>query len=94
MLPCDANVYITMHMDLPEYRDFDTLRRFADKHVKVMTSLERQRKGVRAAPVRLVEAYGGQVEGDEGQDDNAEGAEEDFVYPALDGLDVEQQLKV
>ena len=51
-------------MDLPEYREFDALVRFADKYVKVMTSLERQRMGQRAAPVRLVEAIGSQGEDD------------------------------
>ena len=36
-----------------------------DKYVKVMTSLHRQRKGVKSsAPVRLIEAYNGQGEED------------------------------
>ena len=64
--------------------------------MKVMTSLDRQRKGVKSsAPVRLIEAYNGQYEEDGYAIDGDEEAEEDnFVYPALDGLDVEQRVEV
>ena len=50
-------------MDLPEYQDVDSLRRFADKSVKVMTSLEKQRKVQRSAAVRLLEASIGHDDG-------------------------------
>ena len=45
LLPPDVAAHVTLHMDLPEYREFDALKRFTDKYVKVMTRLERQRKG-------------------------------------------------
>ena len=83
-------------MDLPQYKEFNDLRKLTDKYVKVMTSLDRQRKGVRSqVPVRLVDRLNseGELDGlaidDEGYED-----EEDFIYPALDGLDVEQQVEV
>ena len=63
-------------MDIPEHKDLETLTRLADKYVKVMTSLDRQRRRTRAAPVRLVEAYSGQGEEDGLCIDGAEVEEE------------------
>ena len=95
LLPHDVAAHVTLHMNLPQYRDFHELRKFTDNYVKVMTSLDRQRKGVKSsAPVRLVEAFNGQMEEDGWAIDGEEPEEEDFVYPALDGLDVEQRVEV
>ncbi len=56
LLPPDVAAQVTLHMDLPQYKEFGELRKFTDKYVKVMTSLDRQRKGVKSqAPVRLVD---------------------------------------
>ena len=83
-------------MDRPQYRELEELWRFTDKYMKVMTSLDRQRKGVRSsAPVRLIEAYNGQCDEDGYTIDGDEEAEEDnFVYPLLDCLDVDQRVEV
>jgi hypothetical protein len=95
LLPHDVAAHVTLHMNLPQYRDFHELRKFTDNYVKVMTSLYRQRKGVKSsAPVRLVEAFNGQMEEDGWAIEGEEQEEEDFVYPALDGLDVEQRVEV
>ena len=45
-------------------------------------------------PVRLIEACNGQAEEDGYAIDGEDPDEEDFIYPALDGLDVEQQVEV
>ena len=76
-------------MDLTRYSDFEELKRFTD-----MYSLDRQRRGQRSAALRFVESYGGQVASDDEPDEKAKDEGEDFIYPALDGLDVEQQLEV
>ena len=47
-LPPDVAAHVTLHMDLPQFKNFEELRKFTDKYVKVMTSLDRQRKGVRS----------------------------------------------
>ena len=85
LLPPDVAAHATLHMDFTQYREVDALKRFADKYVKVMTSLERQRKGQISALVRLLEAIGSQ-----GEDDGlcVDGSGEDvdeWTYPALDG---------
>ena len=56
-------------------------------YVKVMTCFDRQRKGTRSAPIRRVEEDGYAVDGEDEADDN------NFVYPALDGLDVKTRLR-
>ena len=64
--------------------------------MKVMTSLDRQRKGVRSqAPVRLVDKLNSDGEDDGYAIDGAEYEDEDnFIDPALDGLDVDQKVEV
>ena len=72
------------------------MRNFTDKYVKVMTALDRQRKGVSfQVPVRLIDNLNSDGEFDGLAIDDAEYEDEDsFVYPALDGLDVEQRVEV
>ena len=95
LLPADVAARVTLHMDLPQYRDLEELRKFTDKYVKVMTSLDRQRKGVRStASVRIVEAYNGQGEDDGYAIDGAKGDDEKLIYPDLEGLDVDQRIEV
>ena len=82
-------------MGLPQYQSSEELRKFTDKYVKVMTSLDRQRKGVRStASVRLVDNYRGQGQEEGYVIDGAEEDDDNFVYPALDGLDVDPQIEV
>ena len=83
-------------MDLPQYKSFEELRKLTDKYVKVMTSLDRQRKGVKSqVPVRLIDNLNSDGEFDGlAIDDSEYGDEDNFVYPALDGLDVEQRVEV
>ena len=64
LLPPDVAAHVTLHMDRSEFTNFDVLRSFADKYVKVMTSLDRQRKGTRAAPIRFVDNFNAQGEED------------------------------
>ena len=60
-----------------------------------MTSLDRQRKGTRAAPIRLVDNFNAQAEEDGYAIDGEEEVDDDnFVYPALDGLDGDQRIDV
>ena len=61
-----------------------------------MTSLDRQRRGQRAAPqaIRLVHNYNSQCEEDGYAMDGAENVDEKFIYPDLEGLDVEQRIEV
>ena len=80
---------------LPAQR-FEALELFTDKYVKIMTSLDRQRRGQRAAPqaARFVDSYNSQGEEDGYAMDGAENGDENFVYPDLEGLDVEQRMEV
>ena len=82
-------------MDLPQYQNFEELRKITEKYVKVMTALDRQRKGVRSqASVRLVDNFNSDSEDDGYAIDGAEYEGEDsFIYPALDGLDFEQKVE-
>ena len=55
--------------------------------MKVMTSFDRQRKGVRStAPVRILEACNSHGEEDGYTMDGAEDNDDNFVHPALDAL--------
>ena len=57
LLPPDLAGHVLMHNDLPQYKSFDSLKSFTEKHVKVMLGLERQRKGQRQSqPLKLLEA--------------------------------------
>ena len=96
LLPPDVAAHVILHMDLPQYQSFEELRKFTDKYVKVMTILDRQRKGVRSqAPVRLVDNLNSDGDFDGLAIDDAEFEDNsDFIYPALDGLDVEQRVEV
>ena len=96
LLPPDVAAHVTLHMDIPQYQSFEELRKFTDKSVKVMTALDRQRKGVRSqAPVRLVDNLNIDGEFDGLAVDDAEFEDDsDFIYPALDGLDVESRVEV
>ena len=81
LFPPDVAAHVTLHMDLPQHRKFEELRKFKDKYVKVMTSLDRQRKGVRSqAPVRLVDILNSNGEFDGlAIDDERYEDEEDFI---------------
>ena len=96
ILPPDVAARVTLHMDLPQYGNFEELRKFTDKYVKVMTALARQRKGVRSeAPVCLIDNINSNGEEDGCAIGGAEHDDEDnLVYPALDGLDVDQRIEV
>ena len=41
MLPIDIASYITMHLELPEYATYESLKRFVLKYVKVQRNLRR-----------------------------------------------------
>ena len=74
-------------MDFPQHQSFEELRKFTDKYMKVMTALDRHRKGVRSqAPVRLVDNFNINGEEDGYAIDGADEDDANFVYPALDGL--------
>ena len=94
LLPPDVAAHVTLHMDFPQCQRFEELRTFTDKYVKVMTALDRQRKGVRSqAPVRLIDNLNSDGEFDGLAIDDAESDDNsDFVYPAIGGLDVEQRV--
>ena len=96
LLPHDVAAHVTLHMDLPQYRTYEALKTFTDKYVKVMTSLDRQRRGQRAAPqaVRLVDNLDSQGEEDGYAIDGPQEDEDDFIYPELDSLDVDQRIEV
>ena len=96
LLPPDFAAHVSLHMGLPEYQNFLELRKLTDKYVKVMTSLDRHRKGVRSqVPVRLVDNLNSDGEFDGLAIDDAEFEDDgDFICPALDGLDVEQRVEV
>ena len=96
LLPHDVAAHVTLHMDLPQYRTYEALKIFTDKYVKVMTSLDRQRRGQRAAPqaVRLVDNLDSQGEEDGYAIDGLYEDEEGFSYPELDNLDVDQRVEV
>ena len=41
MLPMEIATYISMHKALPEYKTFDSLKRFVFKYVRTLRSLKR-----------------------------------------------------
>ena len=95
ILPPDVAAHVTLHMDLPQYQNFEELRTSTNTYVNVMTALDRQRKGARSTqPVCLVGNYNGHGEEDGYTIDGADEEDDKFVYPALDGLDADQKIEV
>ena len=46
MLPAEINIYVTMHMDLPEYDTLQKLRRLVLKYTQVLLSQKRKSTGL------------------------------------------------
>ena len=44
LLPPDVRAHVTLHQDMPQYQDFNELKRFALKYIKVMLGLNAERK--------------------------------------------------
>ena len=57
LLPPDVAAHVTLHLDLPAYREFSALKKSASKYVKVMTGLQEARKRQRRPDhLKLVDA--------------------------------------
>jgi hypothetical protein len=53
MMPPDVSAHVSMHMELPQYATYSSLKTFALKYVKVMQGISAARR--RTRPARVVE---------------------------------------
>ena len=67
MLPGDIATYVSMHMELEEYRTFTSLKRFALKYVKVVQNLKRKPAPTHALYDRVMEQQSRAYDQDEQQ---------------------------
>ena len=42
LLPLNVAAYVTLHLDLPEYREISALKKFSSKYIEVMTGVNAQ----------------------------------------------------
>ena len=82
LLPPDVRAHVTLHQDMPQYQDFDELKRLALKYIKVMLGINAERK-MRAQPVRLVQEGQGDHE-----DEDDQGDLQDMIDSDGDAVDI------
>ena len=102
LLPPAVAAHVTLHDENPEYKDFEKLKRFAIKYVKVNTGLDAQRG---KAPLKLVEDAMRQIEDreerrhePEAEDDRSrdafEDADDELDIPGFEEKSIPDQLEI
>ena len=101
LLPPDVAAHVTLHINLPAYKEFSALKKFASKCVRVMAGLHEARKRQqRPDHLKLVEArdYDDHNDNDDQNDNNNDSHNDNnddgFHIPDFDAMEVPQQVDI